>query len=59
MHAFRLTENKPIYLVLANVGSKKNFFFYEVTTRLKTKHATKLELKLTELALTKSEHNFC
>ena len=31
LHEFRLTENKPIYLVLANVGSKKNFFSLEVT----------------------------
>ena len=26
MRVFRLTVNKPIYLVLANVDSKKNFF---------------------------------
>ena len=31
MRVFRLTENKLIYLVLANVGSKKNSFLYEVT----------------------------
>ena len=29
-----------------------------MTTRLKIKHATKLELKLTELARTKSKHNY-
>ena len=31
MRVIRLTENKLIYLVLATVGSKKNFFLYEVT----------------------------
>ena len=29
MRVIRLTENKLIYLVLATVGSKKNFFLYE------------------------------
>ena len=31
MRAFRLNENKPIYLVLANVDERKTFFLYEVT----------------------------
>ena len=31
VRVFRLTANKPIYLVLANDLSKKNFFLYYVT----------------------------